>query len=129
MKEYQQVFMRQLKILINLLAIYSVGWGFTPYKSVFLGLLLGTVLSVYLLWGMYSKVKRFGNAISEKRRTGSLGTLQRMAVAVLAALIATRYPETFHLYSVILGLMTFYIVIMIDSLYQSIRKKAGKRGE
>jgi ATP synthase protein I len=37
-----------------------------------------------------------------------------MAVGGIAALIALRYPEDIHIVSVVIGLMTSYIVIMID---------------
>jgi ATP synthase protein I len=37
-----------------------------------------------------------------------------MAVAGIAALIALRYPEQFDMISLVIGLMTSYIVIMID---------------
>ena len=43
-----------------------------------------------------------------------------MATAVFAVLIAMEYPEYFHLYSVIIGLMTAYLVIMIDYFIQQI---------
>ncbi len=129
--EYNQIFIRQIKIILNLLAIFVIGWGFTPYQHIFLGLILGTVISTYNLWSMHRKVNRLGQTIIEnakkqphekKKKVKSLGSLNRLAAAALAVVIATRYPETFHLLSVIIGLMTYHFVIMIDFLFQSIRK-------
>lgn len=40
-----------------------------------------------------------------------------MAAAGLAVLIALRFPEYFHFISVIIGLMTMYVVIMIDYFF------------
>lgn len=128
--EYKQILIRQLKIILNLLAIFVVGWGFTPYPTIFLGLILGTVISTFNLWSMHSKVNRLGQVVVEnamkkedenKKRLRSLGSLQRLAAAALAVVISMRYPDLFHLISVIIGLMTYYIVIMIDFLFQSIR--------
>jgi ATP synthase protein I len=52
----------------------------------------------------------------------SLGSLTRMSVGALAAVIALRYPEQFQMESVIVGLMTVYFVIMIDYFMQNIRR-------
>lgn len=122
MQDMQQMFQRHLKYILFLLAIYVLGWGFTDFQSVFGGLILGTALSLYNLWVMARKSKRFGEAIAEGKRVTSLGTFSRMASAGLAVLISMRYPEHFHLISVVLGLMTAYIVIMIDFFIQNIRK-------
>ncbi|WP_017756603.1 ATP synthase subunit I [Calidifontibacillus oryziterrae] len=131
-KEYNQMFIRQLKMIINLLALFVIGWGFTPYPTIFLGLILGTVLSTYNLWTMHSKVNRLGETIVEnlakkedekKKKVRSLGSLQRLAAAALAVVIAMRYPDTFHFVSVIIGLMTYHFVIMIDLFFQSIKNK------
>lgn len=135
-KEYKQVFIRELKIIINLLAVFVIGWGFTPYPHIFLGLILGTAFSTYNLWSMHSKVNRLGQTIvdnakkkedEKKKRVKSLGSLNRLAAAVLAVAIAIRYPDTFNLVAVIIGLMTNHFVIMIDFLFQSIRKKLKER--
>ncbi|WP_102348239.1 ATP synthase subunit I [Bacillus sp. Marseille-P3661] len=129
MLENKGMLTRYLKIIINILVLFVLGWGFTPYTTIFNGLILGAVASTYNMWLLYRKVNKFGQAVVENRRMGSLGMLQRMASSVLAVLIAMRYPETFHLVSVIIGLMTYYIVIMIDFIIQSKRNSFGKRGE
>lgn len=129
MTEYKKILQRHIKILLYLLSLYALGWGFTPWQSAFNGLLLGTVGSVYFLLSTYRKINRMGQAIVEQRRTMSLGSLQRVAVAGLVVLIALRFPQTFDLIFVILGLMTFSIVILIDILLQSIRNQTRKRGE
>lgn len=128
MTEYQLVFRRQLKWMLNILAVFLVGWGLTDYKEVFISLVLGTTFSFYFLWSMYYKINQFGQAVVDQKRAKTLGSLQRYAIAGLAVLIAMRFPETFHLISVVLGLMTFYIVIMIDFFIQSLLK-SGKRGD
>jgi ATP synthase protein I len=97
-----------------LLSFYVLGWGFTSQQSVFLGLILGTSLSLFNLWLMARKIDKFGQAAAEGRTIRSLGSFSRMATGALAIVITMRYPEQFHLISVVIGLMTSYIVIMID---------------
>jgi ATP synthase protein I len=100
-----------------LLAGYVLGWGFTPYQTIFLGLILGTSFSLYNLWLLIRKSKQFQKAMEEGRAARSIGTISRMAAAGLAVLIALQFPEYFHLFSVIIGLMTMYVVIMIDYIF------------
>ena len=114
MPEMKIMFNRQSKYIIFLLAVYVVGWGLTSYQAVFAGLILGTSLSLYNLWLINQKMKKFSQALDEGKKTKSLGTMTRMASAGLAVLIALEFPEHFHLISVVWGLMTAYIVIMID---------------
>ncbi len=117
MPELQLMFHKHRKYLFFMLSIFVIGWGFTSYQSVFLGLILGTCLSFFNHWLMIRKVSRFGDAVVEGRRVLSLGTFTRMATAILGVYIATKYPEYFHLLSVIIGLMTSYVVIMIDFMF------------
>ena len=114
MPEFQTMFARQRKWMFFLLSFYVLGWGFTAHQSIFLGLILGTSLSLFNLWLMARKIDKFGQAAAEGRQIRSLGSFSRMASAALAIVITLRYPEQFHLVSVVIGLMTSYIVIMID---------------
>ncbi|MEH6991259.1 ATP synthase subunit I [Neobacillus drentensis] len=114
MPEFQTMFVRQRKWMFFILSFYVLGWGFTAHQSIFLGLILGTSLSLFNLWLMARKIDKFGQAVTEGRQIRSLGSFSRMATAALAIVITLRYPEQFHLISVVIGLMTSYIVIMID---------------
>jgi ATP synthase protein I len=51
-----------------------------------------------------------------------------MASAALSVVIALKYPHYFQILSVVLGLMTIYVVIMIDYLVHSLilHKLKGK---
>ncbi|WP_147534978.1 ATP synthase subunit I [Bacillus marasmi] len=119
MSDIKSMYTRQRKYMFFLMALYVLGWGFTTYQSVFLGLTLGTALSLFNLWLMVRKTDKFGEAILQGKKVRSLGSFSRMATAALAVMIALKYPESFHLVSVVLGLMTSYIVIMIDFFLQS----------
>ncbi|WP_110112622.1 ATP synthase subunit I [Bacillus sp. CGMCC 1.16541] len=127
MQELHQMFPRLRSYMFNLLALYVLGWGFTSYQSVFLGLILGTSLSLYSLWVLVKRSKQFGQALEEGRRPRSVGTFARFATAALAVIVAMRYPNHFHIISVVLGLMTSYLVIIIDLVVQNLRKRWEER--
>jgi ATP synthase protein I len=128
MPESTEKFMRHMKYFLFFLALFVLGWGFTPYPEWFLGLILGTVISVYNHWLLYQKVKKFTEAVATGGKAVTLGSLSRMAAAVLGVVIAVRFPEYINLYGVIIGIMTSYIVIIIDS-FVTLFKAVGKRGE
>ncbi|MDR7073524.1 ATP synthase subunit I [Fictibacillus barbaricus] len=127
MNEYKSVFFRYIKYTLYVLSIFFLGYAVTPYKSIFLGLALGTVFSLYNLWSMYAKIERLGQAVIQKRKVKTLGSLSRLMLAGLAVLIAMKYPEHFHLLSVVVGLVSIYIIMLIDSLTIAIRTPKEKR--
>jgi ATP synthase protein I len=120
MPEFRVMFNRQRKWVFYLLSMYVLGWGFTPYKVTFLGLILGTVFGFINLWLLVRKTESFDKAISKGKKVRSLGSLSRMAMAGIAVVIALRYPEYFRIVPVVIGLMTSYLVIMIDYFYHAL---------
>ncbi len=122
MQELDEMFNRQRKYIVYVLCIYVVGAVFTTYDRIFQGLMLGTMFSLFIFWSMVQKNKKFAEAAAEGKKMQSLGSLTRMAVGALAAVIALRYPEEFHMVSVVMGLMTVYLVIMIDYFIQHLRR-------
>jgi ATP synthase protein I len=118
MPELQTMFLRQRRWMFFLLSIYVLGWGFTSYQSIFLGLIFGTCLSLFNLWLMVRKTVKFGESVDQGKKVRSLGSFSRFATAALAVVVSMRYPEELHLISVVIGLMTAYIVIMIDFFTQ-----------
>lgn len=129
MPELQQMFNRHRKYILYLLSLLVLGWGFTPYKSIFLGLILGTVISFFNHWLLIRKTTRFGEAVAGGKKARSLGTLSRMAAAVVGVIIAMRYPEYFHIASYLIGLMASILVIMIDFILIEMIQSCKKREE
>jgi ATP synthase protein I len=117
MPDYELIYKRVRKYIFYLLALYVLGWGFTSHQSIYLGLILGTSLSLFNLWILVRKTKQFGEVMVNGGKIRSLGLLTRMATAVFAVIVAMEYPNYIHLVSVVIGLMTVYIVIMIDSIF------------
>jgi ATP synthase protein I len=118
MPELQTMFLRQRRWMFFLLSIYVLGWGFTSNQSIFLGLIFGTFLSLFNLWLMVRKTVKFGESVDQGKKVRSLGSFSRFATAALAVVVSMRYPDQLHLISVVIGLMTAYIVIMIDFFIQ-----------
>lgn len=134
MEQYRYMVNRQRKWMFYLLALFVLGWGFLPYREIFSGLILGTSISFFNLWLLQVKVDRVGQAAEqyqsqEKKKKQTLGSVSRLAMAALAVLIALRYPQYFHLPFVVVGLMTSYIVMIIDFALHQKEKTTGKRGE
>jgi ATP synthase protein I len=131
MPEYRSMFIRVRKYIFYLLAIFVLGWGFTSYQEVFLGLILGTSLSLINLWLFVKRMDRFSMAFDEGKAVKSLGFLSRIATAVFGIIIAMEYTQYFHLFSVVIGLMTAYFVIMIDYFIEQmdLHNTKKKRGE
>lgn len=90
----------------------------TSFQTVFLGLALGSVISLSNLLSTYYQVKRLGESLEIGRAKFSLGTLFRFALVIGAVYIAFQFPDLFHLISVVVGLMLTYIIIFINSLFQ-----------
>jgi ATP synthase protein I len=120
MPDFRIMYNRQRKWIFYLLSIYVLGWGFTSYQTIFLGLILGTCFGFLNLWLLVRKTEDFDKKVSRGKKVRSLGSLSRMAVGGIAALIALRYPEYFNVMGLVIGLMTSYIVIMIDYFYHAL---------
>ncbi|WP_251551781.1 ATP synthase subunit I [Neobacillus muris] len=122
MPDFRTMFNRQRKWMFYLMSIYVLGWGFTSYQTIFLGLILGTCFGYLNLWMLVRKTESFDKKVSQGKKPRSLGSLSRMAMAGIAALIALRYPDQFNMISLVIGLMTSYIVIMIDYFYHAVNQ-------
>ncbi|WP_010099437.1 ATP synthase subunit I [Ornithinibacillus scapharcae] len=114
MTNTEKQYARQRKWMFYLLAVFVLGAGFTPYLRIFLGLLLGSAISFYNLYLLQKKTIEFTEAVAKEEKARGLGTVSRFAAVALAVIIALRYEEYFHMIAVIIGLMTSYLVIMID---------------
>ncbi|MBP3039900.1 ATP synthase subunit I [Bacillaceae bacterium Marseille-Q3522] len=121
MVDVKEIYTRIRKYLFYLLAIFVLGWGFTRYQTIFLGLILGTSISFFNFWLLAKKVDKFGKKLKKGKKIYSLGSISRMATAIFAVFIAMEYPQSVHLLSVVIGLMIVYAVIMIDLLIQAFK--------
>lgn len=114
MTNNENQYARQRKWMFYLLAILVLGAGFTPYVRIFLGLLLGSAISFYNLYLLQKKTTEFTEAVVKNEKPRGIGMISRFAAVAVAVIIALRYEEYFNMIAVIIGLMTSYLVIMID---------------
>ena len=130
MFEFDSMVGRQRKWMLYLLALFVLGAGFLPYTRVFNGLVLGGVISFYNLWLLQQKTKQFGDNVAESGEVKSgLGTFSRMAAAVLAVFIATRFEENFHVIAVVIGLVSSYLVMGLDGIVRMISMRRDRENQ
>ncbi|MFZ4452988.1 ATP synthase subunit I [Salibacterium aidingense] len=109
---------RYVQLTLYVLALYVVGWGFTPYSSFFASLVLGAVIGLFNMWSMYRDVKKIGDAAEKQKKAFTIGLLARLATGALIAALFLQFPEHFHLAGLVTGIMTPYIIILLHSLFK-----------
>lgn len=118
--DYKLKVIRISKYSFILLFVYLIG-VFTPYTSIFLGLLIGTSASlintIYTAW----KVNKIGEIAARteehgKTKYASTGMLTRTAFSVLIILFVLQYPQYFNIYSTLIGLFTTQVISVVDSI-------------
>ena len=114
MLDLHHIFAMQKKALFFLLAVCALGWGFSPYDSMFAGLALGAFFGTYNFWILVRRMEKFDRSISEGKKVASIGTVLRFGSGVAAVAIAISLPQYFHLISTVIGLMIPYIFLVIE---------------
>ncbi|BAB07480.1 ATP synthase subunit I [Halalkalibacterium halodurans] len=108
-----------------------LGYFATPYPSYFLGFFVGLFFGFLNLWTTYQKalvIGKFRPTTSTKRSFLSYGlagvsTVIRIAFALAAVALALYFPEAIHLFSVIAGFSLIYVIILLDLILQTVRKR------
>src|SRR5699024_1733228 len=118
--DYDKTVKGQRKWMLIFLAILVIGLGVIPNKQLILGLLLGSTISAFNIWFLQNRVKKFGEAITGGKSVVSLGTFTRMLTSVLAVAIALRFDHLFHVYATVIGLVSSYVIMLIDSFIRAI---------
>ena len=116
METLQEIYTRQKRVLFFLLALFVLGWGFTDFKQIFAGLILGSLFGLYNFWILIRRMNKFDRALTEGKRRTSLGTAMRFASGVAAAAIAISLPEQVDLVSTVIGLMIPYVLLLTGGI-------------
>ena len=114
MLDLHHIFAMQKKALFFLLAVCALGWGFSPYESIFAGIALGAFFGTYNFWILVRRMEKFDRSIGEGTKVASIGTALRFGSGVAAVAIAISLPQYFHLISTVIGLMIPYIFLVIE---------------
>ena len=116
MLNLHHIFAMQKKAFFFLLAVCALGWGLSPYDSVFAGVALGAFFGTYNFWILVRRMEKFDRSISEGTKVASIGTAFRFGSGVAAVAIAISLPQYFHLISTVIGLMIPYIFLVVERL-------------
>ncbi len=116
MLDLHHIFAMQKKALFFLLAVCALGWGFSPYESIFAGIALGAFFGTYNFWILVRRMEKFDRSISEGKKVASIGTVLRFGSGVAAVAIAISLPQNFHLISTVIGLMIPYIFLVVERI-------------
>jgi len=121
LREYKERVLRVIRYSSVTILLFSIGI-ISPYRSFFLGLTLGVIVSMinyaYTAW----KVNRIGEIAiqtskhKQKRRFITAGMSTRMATSLLAAMAAFNYPDLFYLFSTLFGLFVVQIIAVVDGI-------------
>ena len=121
MLDLHHIFAMQKKALFFLLAVCALGWGFSPYESIFAGIALGAFFGTYNFWILVRRMEKFDRSISEGKKVASIGTVLRFGSGVAAVAIAISLPQYFHLISTVIGLMIPYIFLVVERVVHHIK--------
>ena len=116
MLNLHHMFAMQKKAFFFLLAICALGWGFSPYDSIFAGLALGAFFGTYNFWILVRRMEKFDRSIGEGTKAPSIGTALRFGSGVAAVAIAISLPQYFHLISTVIGLMLPYVFLVVERI-------------
>ena len=121
MLDLHHIFTMLKKALFFLLALCVLGWGFTPYETIFASLAVGAFFGTYNFWILVRRMEKFDRAMSEGTKAPSIGTVLRFGSGVAAVALAISLPQYFHLISTVIGFTLPYIFILIYGIVFSFK--------
>jgi ATP synthase protein I len=123
MLDLHHIFAMQKKALYFLIALCALGWGFTSYGPIFLGIAVGAFFGTYNFWILVRRMDKFDRNLSDGKGTPSLGSALRFGSGIAAAAVALSLPQYINLGSTVIGLMTPYVFLFIGAFLRSIKEK------
>ena len=121
MLNLHHIFAMQKKAFFFLLAVCALGWGFSPYDSIFAGIALGAFFGTYNFWILLRRMEKFDRSISEGTKVASVGSALRFGSGVAAVAVAISLPQYFHLISTVIGLMIPYVFLVIMQIVHHVK--------
>ncbi|AQQ54277.1 ATP synthase subunit I [Planococcus lenghuensis] len=121
MSDFHEIYEKLKKMVFFILALFALGWGFTPYPSVFAGLALGTAFGLYNFWILKRRLEKFDRAVTAGSQVRSLGTAIRFASGVAAVALAITFAEHLDLISTAAGLMIPYLLLLTERIIHQVR--------
>lgn len=89
-------------------------------RTISAGLILGGAISAFNAYSLIRKVELLGQlALNESARRFRVGTGMRMAMVLMGALIASKYPDVFHLPTVLLSCFLVQFTALFVAFWQN----------
>lgn len=111
----------------SILAILLAAWLVSLHQflaGLGLGLFLGWLILMHLAW----KVARFGQLALKSKRRPRMGTMTRLALAGLGAVLAVTYPEYFDYIGLAIGLVMPVAFVLFEFVYLHIVERLAGKG-
>lgn len=124
MQEFDQLVARQRKWMLYILALFILLAAVLPeHRPLFLGLLLGSVISYYGMRILHNRLKKFGETVIESARPIGLGTFVRLLGGALAVFLAFYLGDKVSYVGVVAGLGMAYVVLLVDAfIYYALKE-------
>lgn len=109
------------------LAVLVTAWIVSLHQFVAglgLGLFLGWLILIHLAW----KVARFGRLATANKRRPRMGSMTRLALAGLGAVLAVTYPEYFDYIGLAIGLVMPVAFVLFEFVYLHIVERLAGKG-
>lgn len=119
MKFFKAYFKHFMKYLIILLFLGIIAYIFTSLPF-FAGLCIGIIGSMVMTYNWYYNLRNAQLSDGEKVKTG---TSTRMLVVIASCLIWVRFPETFNIIGILVGLLLTYALIFWRAASELFKRK------
>jgi len=118
------------KSMIYMMAACLILWVVIPdWKPVMMGLLVGLAASALNAFLLQRRVKMVTDAAQvEGSRKRGLGFGNRIAMVLLVAMLAYRYPETLNMPAALSGSMVMPFVILIIAIIHNVKENRIGKG-
>ena len=123
METLQEAHLKQRRMMYIILALFVLGWGVTEWKTIFAGLILGSLFGLYNFWILVRKASRYEQAIAEGKKRISLGSALRFASGIAAVAIAMTRPDQFDLISTVIGFVIPYVLFLTERIIYHVRQQ------
>lgn len=129
----EELLHRQRKYTLYMLSLFVLGFGLSKYQAVFLGLIIGVIISfISLLLNKRRTDKLIQKTLGDNQNNKSisfknLGITTTVAILLLIILLANRYHIDVSGWAIALGLMAGHTVLIIDYTYHIfVARKGGE---
>lgn len=114
---------RLTRFFLFSLAFVVLGWGFSGYPSFFAGMGLGLCIGYIGAIHLTKRVQYFGQAAAKGEPLPNLGTMTRLALVSLAAVMVMIYPHYFDYIGLVIGLMMPTVFAIGDAIYDQLKQE------